>query len=525
MNLAVVAGVALALMTGCRDADEAGHDHGSESAEHDHDHEEQTHQLTVWSDEFEVFAEFEPVAAGRAFELVTHVTSLETRAPRTEGPLRLTLRHGDKVVEYLEDQPVRPGIYLFEPTLDEPGMWEMTVDVARPDGDALVRLPAIEVYADTHDAAHAHPPPVPEGIRFLKEQQWRIRMGTERLTRRRLVERLVVPARVIARPGANAVAVAPMTGQITGPTGQRFPQLGDRVEAGQVLAMLEPRFSDAAMRLAEVEAGRVQARIALDQAQTGFDRIQRLVAEQAKSQRELEEAEAGLAMARSRLDAMMALQSAYRQSTGEPAGDVANLRALELRAPIAGIVNQINVGPGEVVGPETVVFQIIDPEVVWLEARIPESGLARISAATEAMYERPDAMGHYLAIEEMAGMHLGIELDAGTRTAPLTLEVRNQEGALRIGQSVRLHVATARVEEALALPEVAIVEEGGRPVALVQLSGETFEKRELILGIRDGPWVQVLEGVEEGERVVTEGAYVVRLASLSNVLPAHGHAH
>jgi multidrug efflux pump subunit AcrA (membrane-fusion protein) len=57
------------------------------------------------------------------------------------------------------------------------------------------------------------------------------------------------------------------------------------------------------------------------------------------------------------------------------------------------------------------------------------------------------------------------------------------------------------------------------------VSGETFEKRELTPGIRDGHWVQVLDGLSEGERVVTKGAMAIRLASVSGVIPAHGHAH
>jgi membrane fusion protein, heavy metal efflux system len=90
---------------------------------------------------------------------------------------------------------------------------------------------------------------------------------------------------------------------------------------------------------------------------------------------------------------------------------------------------------------------------------------------------------------------------------------------------VNLFVETARVENTLSVPGAAIVEEDGRPIAFVQLSGETFEKRDLELGIRDGNQVQVLSGLTEGERVVTKGAYAVRLASVSSAIPAHGHVH
>ena len=86
-------------------------------------------------------------------------------------------------------------------------------------------------------------------------------------------------------------------------------------------------------------------------------------------------------------------------------------------------------------------------------------------------------------------------------------------------------VETARAEDALAIPSAAIVEEDGRPIAFVQVGGETFQKRDLELGIRDGNWVQVLSGITEGERVVTKGAYAVRLASVSSAIPAHGHVH
>ena len=387
-------------------------------------------------------------------------------------------------------------------------------------------MPAIEVHADAHEAAHAEVAAVPEGIHFLKEQQWKIRMGTE----------LRHPPAVGGAPGFSGAGHRQTGcrrdgGGTTGGSARRagggepFPRLGQRVEAGQVLARLEPKFSEAATRMAEVEAERVQARTALDQAQIGFDRVQRLAAEQAKSQRELQEAEAALLTARSRLDAVMALHSTYRQLEGASATGSTSLPAVDLRAPISGIINRIDAGAGEVVGSDSTIFQVIDPEVVWLEARIPEGSVARLRAAADPLYERLDDLGHYRGIEDSAGMFLGLEVDAATRTVPLIIELRNPEQSLRVGQSVRLHLATARAEEALALPETAIVEEAGRPVVFVQLSGEMFERREVILGIRDGGWVQLIEGVSEGERVVTEGAYVVRLASLSSALPTHGHAH
>jgi multidrug efflux pump subunit AcrA (membrane-fusion protein) len=120
---------------------------------------------------------------------------------------------------------------------------------------------------------------------------------------------------------------------------------------------------------------------------------------------------------------------------------------------------------------------------------------------------------------------LGTTVDAKTRTVPLVYEVPNPEGRLRIGMALNVYVETAHSTDALVVPVAALVEEDGRSIAYVQVSGETFAKRDLTLGIRDGAFVQVLAGLTAGERVVTKGAYAIRLASVSATLPAHGHAH
>ena len=76
-----------------------------------------------------------------------------------------------------------------------------------------------------------------------------------------------------------------------------------------------------------------------------------------------------------------------------------------------------------------------------------------------------------------------------------------------------------------AVPESAIVDDTGQPVVFVQQSGENFLRRPVKLGDRVGGYVQVLSGVTAGERIVTRGAHLIRLASMSNQVPAHGHVH
>ena len=71
----------------------------------------------------------------------------------------------------------------------------------------------------------------------------------------------------------------------------------------------------------------------------------------------------------------------------------------------------------------------------------------------------------------------------------------------------------------------SLIEEQGLLYVYVQTGGESFQKREVKIGAGDGMNVEVLSGIESGERVVTKGAYNIKLATTSGTVPAHGHEH
>jgi RND family efflux transporter MFP subunit len=184
---------------------------------------------------------------------------------------------------------------------------------------------------------------------------------------------------------------------------------------------------------------------------------------------------------------------------------------------------------GEHVQTETAVFTILNTDTVLIAAQLPEADLGRLGPSYRATYETPAAPGTFVPLLRGEGtgrlIALGATVDPKARTVPLVYEVPNPDGHLRIGMALTVYVETAQVAEALAVPVSALVDEDGRAVAFVQVSGETFQKRDLTLGIQDGAFVQVLAGLASGERVVTKGAYAIRLASVSSTIPAHGHAH
>jgi RND family efflux transporter MFP subunit len=504
--------------TGCRKpADDHGHDHGDEP---------KTAQISVWTERHEVFAEHRAPVVNKATTFITHVTDLHTLEPRREGMVKFILRQGETVAEHPQAGPARPGIYMPGILFPKTGDWKVTLLIPTGGSNEPVELGTVRVHADEHSAEHAEIADGPEGVSFLKEQQWKVLSKAEPVTRRRLVERLRVAARVRAKPGHIATLAAPVSGQLVAVPGQPASRPGQRVEAGTLLALLKPNFSEAGAKVAEAQAEFATAKAGLDQAEAAYDRTRKLAAEQAKSVRELQEAELAHQSAKARYSAAAGLLATFRQAGGASSPDAPLL--MELRAPIAGVLNSMAAGPGEVVAANQPVFSVLNPETVWIAASIPESGVSRLGRAMDAAVELPGEPGRFLSITADGRgqlLSLGLEVDAATRTVPLLYETANLDGRFRIGQNVTLLVETARAEESVAVPESALVEEGDQLVAFVQVGGETFEKREIRAGIRDTGFVQVLDGIKAGERVVTKGAYAIRLSSISGAIPAHGHAH
>ena len=116
-------------------------------------------------------------------------------------------------------------------------------------------------------------------------------------------------------------------------------------------------------------------------------------------------------------------------------------------------------------------------------------------------------------------------IDPKTRALPVQIEVPNRNGQLLIGQTGTAVIYTTRREKVAVVPRAAVLTEAGRPYVFVQTGGESFSRRFVDIGARDGDRVGIRSGVKTGERVVTRGAYDVQLASAASGLPAEGHVH
>ena len=114
--------------------------------------------------------------------------------------------------------PTREGIYLPELTFPAPGAWQVALRLPVEGQELVVTLPPVTVFASQADAKNAPEPAAPEGISFLKEQQWKLLTQTAPVARRSLTARLRLAGVVAVRPGTKAAVTPPVAGQARPPT-------------------------------------------------------------------------------------------------------------------------------------------------------------------------------------------------------------------------------------------------------------------------------------------------------------------
>lgn len=367
-------------------------------------------------------------------------------------------------------------------------------------------------HGEGEDHAHDHE----EGITFTREQQKAVEFALTKVAERVLHEAIPVYGAVEAAPEATVSLAAPAAGRILAPE-QGFPRLGQRVEAGQVLALLQPRLT-AEADIATLQRDLRLAESALDTARREVERLAPLAEAGAVPQRQLTEAQAALRTAEIERDSAarrLSQDSAFRKGGSQ--------QAMPLTAPQGGVVRALSTRPGEFVADGQEVLSLLDPTRLLVRADIPEHQLARLQAPAGCWVET----GPTGAVLEIAAEHLlsaPLSVHPESRTAEVRFAAPPQSG-LVLGQQVRVGVRSGLTRTALAVPRSAVFNDDGFPVVFIALDRERFDRHPVRLGLRDGDWVEVLSGVRVGDRVVSKGAFAVKLASSAAAVPDHGHAH
>lgn len=517
------------------------HGHPLPAAKQEPEPESISRAVTVWSADHEIFAEHDLPLPGVPAGYAMHVTNLRDGAPQTEGDLRMRFRRGAETVEARSAAPARPGIHLGDFSLPEEGEWSWEVMV----GGETITMPAVLVSADVASRNQlAGSWEETGGVTMLKEQQWPIRLITALALERDMAERVEVLVKVASPPGCDTVLRAPISGFINGHSPRPWPQIGERLDqvavvghiqafiAGADAAALRAWEIELATALRESEQGRITAESNVAVARENHAHAVRqerrqseLLRSESAAPREHEVAMYALNVAIAELAASEAALEAWRLSEERLANRTSSESGsdpwrVEIFPARLGDVVEVYAAPGDWVEAGAPLLRVVDDSRLLLTAMAPLAhGLLPGATLRIAL---PD--GGTLQLPGPAGRLLfgAAPADPATRTRPLVFECAASGGMIS-GSVIRGALTISAPRRALTVPVSAIVDEDGTPAVYVHARGETFVRRIVRTGARDGAWVEVLEGLAAGERVVVDGAPVVRLVSLSGVIPEHRH--
>ncbi len=253
-----------------------------------------------------------------------------------------------------------------------------------------------------------------------------------------------------------------------------------------------------------------RARIAHETAKEEFDRASRLVKNQIISQKEYNSVKEKYENARLTYEAI---------SKHQTKGGVAVV------APIGGYIKNCLVQEGDYVSVGQPLVSITQNRRLFLRADVSQRYYNYLHGIKSANFKTPFDNKVY-ELDALHGRLLSYGKASGGSSlyVPVTFEFDNKVDVIP-GSCVEIYLLSAEMPDVLAIPVSALTEEQGLHFIYLQLDAECYKKQEVQLGAYNGKEVQVLSGLKAGDKVITQGAYQVKLASASNVLPAHSHEH
>lgn len=358
------------------------------------------------------------------------------------------------------------------------------------------------------------------------------------------VERTGLQQKVTADAVLFPIAQSAIVPKISAPVQKFLVNRGNHVRKGQLLAVLENRdlaaaaqenkgtytqaqatyeittAADLPQEMQKAELDTQAATQALDAQQKVFGSRQELYKQGALPRKELDQSAVDLTNARNlyelakrHLDALNALgqQQTLRSAKGQLEsaqgkfqGAEAQLSYSEIRSPIDGVITDRPLYPGEMATAGTPLLTVMNTAQVVARAHIPQQEAALLKAGDKATIS---ASGVDQPVEAKVVL-VSPALDPNSTTVEVWVQTKNPQQKLRPGTSVQVSMIARSLPDALAIPAISLLtgSDGSTSVMVAGEDGKAHQQP-VKTGIRDGDRVQIVEGLQPGEKIVGSGAY------------------
>ncbi len=465
-------------------------------------------QLAAYNADFEVFTEAGPLVVGNNAGILAHFTWLENFKPLEIGSVTVSLIVGESGIRQTLEKPTRTGIYAFTLQPDMAGLGRIIFSVKTEKGESQIVVSGIKVYADKHEAEHAAALielSSVNSVAFTKEQSWKIDFATEHPKVEPFGQIIKTTAQVQSTQGDETIITAKTNGIVIF-TAENVLE-GKQVSKGQTL------FSIAGSGMGNNNPTVLfqEVKNNYEKAKADYERLTELAKDKITSEKDLLNAKNQYDNAKANYDNLEKNFNASGQ---------------DVVSSMNGFIKQVYVQNGQYVEAGQPIITVSQNKTLLLKAEVQQK-YAPILATINAANIRTLHNNQTYTLGELNGeiVSFGRNTNNDNFLLPVNLQIDNK-GFFFSGGFVVLYLKTLTNNQALTIPNAALLEEQGSYFVFVQVHPELFEKREVKVGTTDGIKTEILKGITEQERIVTTGAILVKLAQATGTLDAHsGHVH
>ncbi len=468
-----------------------------------------TLQSTLFGETTEFFIEHDPPEAGNETEFHVYLTNLETYKPYLSGSLTILIDG----VSVTAEKPESPGIFHISFIPDRAGDFEITythttgsrsesvtdhIDIYQDHDDIQQQL------AEEDDHDHEESEVIEGEIVFLKELAWKSEFMVKEIQPAPFSAVIHTSGEILAMPGEKKNIAANSSGIIF--FNNRNLVQGSPVKKGQHLFTI----SSKAFTGNNVEQLYQEYLNSLNKSKSEYERYKKLYAGDVISERQFIESRTNFVADSIRF---------YNLAAN------ANEDGLIIYSPIAGYIHELNVSEGQFVDLGQLLVTISSNKILLLRADVPQQFYYQLDDIETANF-RPAYSDRTISIEEINGKLLarGASVAENDHYLPVFFEVKNN-GSLLEGAFAEFYLKTGQATKKIVVPKSAVSEEQGAYYLYIQVTGESYTKRPVIPGGNDGKNVELIAGLEPGERIVTRGAMLLKAASMVIGDMSHGHSH
>lgn len=351
------------------------------------------------------------------------------------------------------------------------------------------------------------------GITLTEDERNFVNIETSKAQYKSIKSTLTAPGKIIAQPQRKAIVSYAFPARIA----QIHVRLGDWVEPGQKLITLESEeVGNARSEYYKALADYELAKVNYEREKNLYDRGVGPKKEFLKAESDLKVAEASLEATEKKLHVL-----GFTEEQVEKISETHQIKPIiTLHSPIRGKIIERNATLGAMIDQSTEILLILDPTVLCVDAEIYEKDISKIKMGQEV-----EVLVPAFPEEKFFGTikYISDVLNEETRTITVRTEVINKEMKLKAGMLASIKITLKQQSMTLAIPDECILEDQGEEIVFIK-KGEEFFLQVIETGAEENGYIEITQGLSEGDEVVCKGNYQLKSKMYEEILKK-GHIH